>query len=129
MIGFTKNHATVDFVGCRPYYLGLQTFIFDRLSNVLDMEAVYSNNTLSSSLPIDDVVANFFTANTPEYAHVLFWKFFQCWTTKDCKIKAEISDEEVALFLDQLMDLVAAAYILHQANRVPSTGQQGENHE
>jgi hypothetical protein len=93
------------------------------------MEAEYSNNTLSSNPPVNDVLAKFFKANTPEYAHVLFWKFFQCWTIKDCKIKSEISDEEVALFFDQLMDLVAAAYILHQANRVPSTGQQGENHE
>ena len=93
------------------------------------MEAEYKNNILFLSPPFADVLAKFFQANTPEYAHVFFWKFFQCWTIKDCKIKAEISDEEVALFFDQLMDLVAAAYILHQANRVPSTGQQGENHE
>lgn len=70
-----------------------------------------------------------FARNTPESVEVTFLKMFQCWTTKDCNIKAEISDEEVALFFDQLIDLVAAAYILHQANRVPETGQEGTAHE
>lgn len=59
----------------------------------------------------------FFKRNTPESVRVLFWKMFQCWVTKDCNLKAEISDEEVALFFDQLIDLVAAAYSLRQANR------------
>jgi len=92
------------------------------------MEAEYSNNILSLSPPFINVLADFFKANSPEYAHVLFWKFFQCWTIKDCKIKAEVTDEEVALFFDQLMDLVAAAYILHQANGV-SKEHKGEDHD
>ncbi|MDB5024948.1 MAG: hypothetical protein JWP78_2703 [Mucilaginibacter sp.] len=62
-------------------------------------------------------MAIFFKVNTPESVKVLFWKIFQCWVTRDCKIKADLSDEEIALFFDQLIDLVAAAHIAHQANR------------
>ncbi|WP_143013844.1 hypothetical protein [Mucilaginibacter sp. OK268] len=72
------------------------------------------------------MVTSFFKNNTPDSAKVLFFKLFQCWTTKDCTIKSEVSDKEVALFFDQLSDLVAAAYIVHQANGV-SQSQQGEN--
>ena len=43
--------------------------------------------------------------------------------------QSELSDEEVALFFDQLMDLVAAAYILHQANRASPNQQEGNDHE
>ena len=61
-------------------------------------------------------MTTFFKDNTPESVKVLFWKMFQCWVTRDCNIKADLSDEEIALFFDQLIDLVAAAHILHQAN-------------
>jgi len=71
----------------------------------------------------------FFKENTPDTTWVVFFKMFQCWMIKDCKVKAEISDEEVALFFDQLIDLVAAAYIVHQANRVPETRQRGTEHD
>lgn len=74
-------------------------------------------------------MATFFVENTPESVKYFFWRMFQCWAVKDCKIKAEISDEEVALFFDQLMDLVAAAYIVHQANRVSPNQQEGNGHE
>lgn len=93
------------------------------------MEAVFTHKHFTDDLPLGEVLDNFFKGNTPESSRVFFWKVFQCWTLKDCNIKAEISDEEVALFFDQLIDLVAAAYILHQANRVPQTGQEGSEHE
>jgi hypothetical protein len=93
------------------------------------MEAVILNKNLSSVLPFDQVVKAFFNDNTPNSAKTFFWKMFQCWVIKDCNIKAEISDEEVALFFDQLIDLVAAAYIVHQANRVSETKQEGSGHE
>ncbi len=93
------------------------------------MDAVLINKHFTDDLPLGEVLDNFFKGNTPESSRVFFWKVFQCWTLKDCNIKAEISDEEVALFFDQLIDLVAAAYILHQANRVPQTGQEGSERE
>ena len=71
----------------------------------------------------------FFSANTPETVKTLFWSMFQCWVTKDCNLKAEISDEEIALFFDQLMDLVAAAYIVHQANRASPNRQEEGAHD
>jgi len=94
------------------------------------MEAVVIiEHDFTASISFKDVTAKFFDDYTPESTKVLFWKFFQCWVTRECNIKADLSDEEVALFFDQLIDLVAAAYILHQANRVPETGQKGEGHD
>ena len=93
------------------------------------MEAVITKQNFTSALPLKEVLTKFFDDHTPESANVLFWKFFQCWVTRDCNIKADLSDEEVALFFDQLMDLVAAAYILHQANGVSFNPQEGESHD
>ena len=93
------------------------------------MGAAVNKQNLTTSSTIHSGVAIFFKEHTPDSAKVMFWKLFQCWSTKECTIKAEVSDEEVALFFDQLIDLVAAAYILHQANRVPETGQKGEGND
>jgi hypothetical protein len=81
------------------------------------MEATLNNNSFSSEPSLKEVMASFFKERTPDSAKFLFWKVFQCWALQDCTIKAEVSDEEVALFFDQLTDLVAAAYIEHQADR------------
>ena len=93
------------------------------------MEAVIKYNNFKAGLSFKKVMTTFFSENSPESVKILFWKFLQCWALKDCKIKAEISDEEVALFFDQLIDLVAAAYILHEANKAPKTEQEGNQHE
>ena len=88
------------------------------------MEAAYINHEFTSQLSFDDVAKIFFKNNSTESVKVAFWQIFQCWMKKGCKIRTEISDEEIALFFDQLIDLVAAAYILHQANRVSESGQE-----
>lgn len=93
------------------------------------MEAVFTNKSLTTGLPLREVMDIFFGTHTPESVRDVFWKMFQCWVIKDCNIKAEISDEEVALFFDQLIDLVAAAYIVHQANRVSTNQPKGDEHE
>jgi hypothetical protein len=93
------------------------------------MEAAIINKSFSNKSSLSEVMSSFFKKNTPDSAKTIFWKLFQCWALKDCKIKAEISDEEIALFFDQLIDLVAAAYIVHQANRVSQTQQEGSGHE
>ena len=92
------------------------------------MEAVFINKSISDQLTLSEVMSSFFKKNTPDSTKTTFFKIFQCWALKDCNIKAEISDEEIALFFDQLIDLVAAAYILHEANRV-SPGQEGIKHD
>jgi hypothetical protein len=93
------------------------------------MEAVLLNKRTIFNSNFQEVLSKFFIDNSPEAAQLLFWKVFQCWTIKDCNLKAEISDEEVALFFDQLIDLVAAAYMVHQENRVSETKQEGSGHE
>ncbi|MDB5143398.1 MAG: hypothetical protein JWQ66_2111 [Mucilaginibacter sp.] len=89
------------------------------------MEAVSNNYNITSALPLEKVMSTFFKDNTPDSVKVLFWKMFQCWVTRDCNIKSDLTDEEIALFFDQLIDLVAAAHILHQANRALDAGQEG----
>jgi hypothetical protein len=81
------------------------------------MEAVIIKHNFTAGKTLKEIITTFFKDNTPESTQVLFWKFFQCWVSRDCKIKADLTDEEVALFFDQLIDLVAAAHIVHQANR------------
>lgn len=92
------------------------------------MEAASLNESFSNPLTLGEAVRLFFKQNTPDSTRATFWKIFQCWALKDCNIKAEISDEELALFFDQLIDLVAAAYILHEADRVSQTRQEGDGH-
>ena len=87
------------------------------------------NKPFTSYRSLPEALDVFFAENTPDSSWTFFFKIFQCWTLKDCKIKTEISDEEVALFFDQLNDLVAAAYTVHQANRVLATRQEGLTNE
>ena len=89
------------------------------------MKAVSYNHELTAGLSFKDATKAFFKDNTPESVKVLFWKMLQCWVTRDCNIKSDLSDKEVALFFDQLIDLVAAAHILHEANRALESGQEG----
>jgi hypothetical protein len=89
------------------------------------MEAVTNNFNITSVLLLNEVMSTFFKDNTPEKAKVLFWKMFQCWVTRDCNIISDLTDKEIALFFDQLIDLVAAAHILHQANGASLSKQGG----
>jgi hypothetical protein len=91
-------------------------------------EGLFQYN-FTASLSLKEVMSKFFNDHTPESTKVLFWKFFQCWVTRDCNFKADLSDEEVALFFDQVMELVAAAYILHQADGALSNEHGGEGNE
>jgi hypothetical protein len=93
------------------------------------MEVEYSTQKFGPNLSFQTVMGNFFITYSPDYVQYLFWNVFKCWGTNECKVKSEISDEEIALFFDQLIDLVAAAYIVHEANRVSQTGQEGNGHE
>lgn len=93
------------------------------------MEAVLANKDFPSASPFNEVMKTFFKGHSPDTAKNFFWKMFQCWAIKDCKIKAELSDEEVALFFDQLSDLLSAAYILYQANIVSQSNEERDKHE
>ena len=78
---------------------------------------------LSASLNV------FFSTNSPEMVNYLTFLIFQCWCLNDCKIKAEVTDKDLAEFLDQLNDLVRSVYRYHQRDRygktaltIPATG-------
>jgi hypothetical protein len=93
------------------------------------MEAVIIKHKFTSGISLKEVVAVFFKAHAPEDTKVLFWKFFQCWVTRDCDIKADLSNEEVALFFDQLNKLIDAAYNVYlESNELPDQ-QEGSNNE
>ena len=93
------------------------------------MEAVTINNNFTAGLTLKKALTAYFKNHTPESTRVLFWKFFQCWVTRDCKLKADLSDEEIALFFDQLIDLVTAAHTAHQADRAENETNEREDHE
>jgi len=92
------------------------------------MGAAVNKRNLTTSSTIHSGVAMFFKEHTPDSAKVMFWKLFQCWATKECTLKAEVTDEEVALFFDQLTELVTAAYSFHLANSDSVDMQKGEGH-
>jgi len=85
------------------------------------------NKPLHTEIPFAQALHEFFCDNTPDTVYSLTFSIFQCWVLNGCKTKAGISDEDVALLIDQLNSLVAAAYILHQGNRVQATLQKGIN--
>ena len=93
------------------------------------MEAVIIQPNFTSSLTFKQVMEKFFKAHTPEETKVLFWKFFQCWVTRDCNIKADLSDEEIAKFFDHLIDLITATHQLHEANAAIPGLQEGDDRE
>ncbi|MGN6639743.1 MAG: hypothetical protein ACTHJ8_12590 [Mucilaginibacter sp.] len=97
--------------------------------NLNGMEAAFVNNNLSSGRPLKEAISAFFNSYTPESAKALCWTIFRCWAIKECKSLADVPDQEIALFLDQLINLVAAAYIEHEANRVSQTRQEGSGDE
>jgi hypothetical protein len=73
------------------------------------MEAVVRKHDFTG-MGLEGAVAGFFGVNSLEGSKVLFWTFFQCWVTRECKLKADLSDEEVALFFDQLLELLTVLY-------------------
>ena len=81
------------------------------------MEAVFINENSRDGVHLIKAVNVYFERNTLESTKFRLWQLFQCWAVKDCKIKAETSDEEIALFFDQLIELVAAASTLHESYR------------
>lgn len=92
------------------------------------MEAILNNN-FSSGPPLHEVMAAFFKHHTPDSAKLLFWKVFQCWALKDCTVKAEVTDQEIALFFDQLTELVDAAYLEHRASETNPSSPKESDHE
>lgn len=93
------------------------------------MEAAFIYKNLYPNNSFRDTLNIFFAKYSPELTHYLCLKIFQCWGVNECTIKAEISDEEIALFLDQLTDLVAAAHIEHQANRVSDRNAKEDSND
>jgi len=57
----------------------------------------------------------FFSDNHPEIARYITLMIRQCWMLNDCRLKAEVSDKDVALFLLQLNELVEAAYLYNKS--------------
>jgi hypothetical protein len=93
------------------------------------MEAVLKQSYYPSDLPPEEVIALFFRSYSREDTRERAFYLFKCWVTNSCGLKEKLPDEELALFLDQLIDLVAAAFTLHQSNRVSKEPQEGEGHD
>jgi len=66
----------------------------------------------------------FFKDRTFGETQDIFFKLFQCWGIKECHKRIDLTNAEVALFYDQLQNLVAEAYIAYQANKPALNGKE-----
>ncbi len=66
------------------------------------MEAAIKGHVFPAGLSPQEVISLFFRENSVESVRNLFWHLFQCWIVKDCNLKEHYTDENIALFLDQL---------------------------
>ena len=82
------------------------------------MEAA-AQNIISDPRPIQLVLEKFFSTNSEESTREIFWYLFKAWVSQP-EDKQYYSNQEIALFFDQLLELVAAAYTLHQSHRANS---------
>ena len=82
------------------------------------MEAVIehfvSGVVLSLPLAMEDFFARFSGVDTYD---ILLFHLFKAWVCQE-EVRKLYGEEELALFCDQLINLVAAAEQLHQGNRV-----------
>lgn len=90
------------------------------------MEAGIKELPITNALSPQAVLADFFSTHTRESVWDIFLQLFKAWVESPDANRAKFRDKEIALFLDQLIDLVAAASQLHQTNRVKSNNAGGE---
>jgi hypothetical protein len=68
----------------------------------------------------------FFKNRSFDHTQTFFFKLFQCWGVKECDQFVDLTNEDVALFFDQLLNLVGVSYIAYQANKaVISNNERG----
>jgi len=68
----------------------------------------------------------FFKTRTFGETKDTFFKLFQCWGIKECYKRIDLTNAEVALFYDQLLNLVGQAYITFHADKPALDGEEGE---
>lgn len=56
-----------------------------------------------------------------------FFKLFHCWSANDCQSQADLTEQEFAMFCDELISLVSASYVVYQAHRA-DIDQGGYHH-
>lgn len=79
-------------------------------------------NDLSPKL----VLAEFFRVHSVEGVRGRLFCVLRAWAHCPVGHRSGVSDEDIALFFDQLIGLVAAASQLHQADRVAVDLQEGQ---
>lgn len=90
------------------------------------MDATITYSTSDTQLPSPKAMQVFFASNSLLSTKVKLFHFLKSYVSQPDAQKP-YTEEEITLFLDQLIVLVAAAETLHQANRVnPNDNQQKE---
>jgi hypothetical protein len=92
------------------------------------MEVALKTFNLRQRIAFEKALSVLFDMRSPDNAYSMFWQLFEAWTQFSAK-KMQFTDKEIALFPDQLIDLVAAAHIEHEANRASGTGQEGRDRD
>jgi hypothetical protein len=91
------------------------------------MEVNFNLNSPDSSLL--EAMNLFFNNRSFGTTQNIFFKLFQCWGIKECDEVVNLSNEEVALFLDDLLNLVSISYIAYQANKKPGLDMERNDYE
>jgi len=111
--GFTRATTTFDFAGIRPYCNGVPFFTAPLL-NIMEAATRHPTSTNNKTLPT--VIPDYFALYNAATTKNTLVHLFKAWASQP-ENKKQHTDEEIALFLDQLTSLVAAAEQLHQTNR------------
>jgi len=80
------------------------------------MEAAIRHSSLTPKQTLPTAIQDFFAHNNTRTTKNTLVHLFKAWASQP-ESKKQHTDEEIALFLDQLTSLVAAAEQLHQTNR------------
>lgn len=111
--GFTRATTTFDFAGIRPYCNWCP--LFHGSFYYISMEAATHHSRIKKELP--KAMLDFFAHNNTLIAKNTLAHLFKAWACQP-EEKKQLTNEEIAVFLDQLIDLVAAAQTLHEVNTV-----------
>lgn len=90
------------------------------------MEAVKNLIDLNQQPPYEALEV-FFSVHTPDSVWEKFFHLLKAWANQPNE-KKQYTDEKIALFLDQLTSLVAAASTLNETNKASLNLQEDSNH-
>lgn len=92
------------------------------------MEAVFDDLDSAGAAAFRKALCDFFSGQSPKVAQEYCWHLFRGWVNLP-KEQKKYSDDEMALFLDRLIILLGAAFILQQGDVAPGKSSKGKRRD